>query len=258
MGEAGVAGADSADSLVWNAAGLAAVTGLDARVTYLMGFEGSTYQQVLGAYRLAGIGTLGVGVSLLQSGTLDLDQDDGTFRTIQGQNDLAFSLGYGAQLQEGLRAGGVIKHLRSSLLESYTASAWAVDAGLQADLGRGFQIGAALQNLGTEMVYASEGDPLPLTLRVGLGYAVALGEAHQLAIALDAVKQNDRELALHTGLEYQYAKMLSARLGYKAGYDAEGITLGLGVSWNALQFDYAFGLLQGFSGLHRLTLGVRM
>jgi hypothetical protein len=30
------------------------------------------------------------------------------------------------------------------------------------------------------------------------------------------------------------------RFGYKNGYDVQGVTMGLGVGWKSLRFDYAY------------------
>jgi hypothetical protein len=258
LAETGAGASGTVDSLYWNPAGMAAVSGLQAQATYLVGLEESAFQQLMAAYPLGGVGTIGLGLSLQQGGNLELDQADGSFTSVQSLSDWAVSLGYGFQVSPGLRAGAVVKMLNSTLIEKYTGTAWAADLGLQIDAAPGLSLGAAVQNIGTEITYETEGDPLPLTLRAGAVYTTKLAASHELAFLADGLKVNDHDFALHVGAEYAYAGLLAARLGYKAGYDLEGLTAGLGVRWSVLQLDYAFGLMQELNSTHRITLLLRL
>lgn len=258
LAETGAGASGTVDSLYWNPAGMAPISGLQAQATYLAGMEESAFQQLMAAYPLAGVGTFGLGLSLQQGGTVELDQADGSLLSVQSQSDWAVSVGYGAQVSPGVRAGVAAKMLSSTLVEKYTATTWAADLGLQVDAAPGLSLGAAVQNIGTEITYEAEGDPLPLTLRAGAVYTTKLAASHELAFLADGLKVNDRDFALHVGAEYAYAGMLAARLGYKAGYDLEGLTAGLGVTWSVLQLDYAFGLVQELSSTHRITLLLRL
>jgi len=112
--------------------------------------------------------------------------------------------------------------------------------------------------LSTLLVLKDEGDPLPLTLRAGAAYATQLAASHELTLLADGLKPNDRDFALHVGAEYAYAGLLAVRIGYKAGYDIEGLTAGLGLRWSVLELDYAFGLVQELTSTHRITLLVRL
>ncbi|MEW6516739.1 MAG: PorV/PorQ family protein [candidate division FCPU426 bacterium] len=258
LAETGAGASGTVDSLYWNPAGMASVDGLQAQATYLMGMEESAYQQLLAGYPVAGLGTFGLGLSLLQGGAVDLDQADGSFVSVQSQSDWAVSIGYGVQVSSGVRAGAAVKMLNSTLVEKYTASAFAGDVGLQVAAAAGLVLGAVVQNIGTEITYESEGDPLPLTLRAGAAYSTRLAAGHELILLADGLKPNDRDFALHVGAEYAYAGLLAARLGYKAGYDIEGLTAGLGVRWSVLELDYAFGLVQELTSTHRISLLVRL
>lgn len=258
LAETGVGASGTVDSLYWNPAGMAAITGLQAQATYLVGMEGSAFQQLMAAHPLAGVGTFGLGLSLLQGGAVELDRADGSFNVVQSQSDLAVSLGYGVRIDPGLRVGAAAKFLSSTLAESYTASAWAADLGVQVDAAPGLSLGAAVQNIGTEIAYETQGDPLPLTVRAGAAYGVTLGPSHQIALRIDGLKANDRDLTVHLGAEYTLSEMLSARLGYKAGYDLEGLTAGLGLRWGVLRVDYAFDLVQELTSKHRFSLLLRL
>ena len=48
------------------------------------------------------------------------------------------------------------------------------------------------------------------------------------------------DLHIHFGGEYFYNNIIALRFGYMTGYEAKGITAGLGIFWEGLNFDYAF------------------
>lgn len=254
LGETGTGLAGSVDALTWNPAGMAALTAPQVLATYRSGMEGSAFQQLAGAYPWAGVGTWGLGLSLFQGGSMDLDQADGTWAKVQSQSDWAVTLGYALPWNPTWRFGAAVKVLHCTLIEKYTASAAAADVGLQAEAAPGLCLGLSLQNLGTEITYESEGDPLPLTVRGGAAYAMGLGSRHNLTLLLDGVKPNDHDFTLHLGAEYAYAGLLAARVGYKAGYDLEGLTAGLGIAWGPVQLDYAFGLISELTSTHQVSL----
>ena len=45
---------------------------------------------------------------------------------------------------------------------------------------------------------------------------------------------------IHVGGEIFYDNLIALRLGYISGYEAKGLTAGLGVYWQGINFDYAF------------------
>lgn len=258
MGEAFTGVADDATALYWNPGGLSQVTGLQANATYQAGLADSAYEQFMLSYRLGDIGTGGVGLSLLQGGMIELDNPDGSLRKVQSQSDVVFSAGFGANLTSSLGLGLALKLLSSTLAEEASATAVAVDLGALLAVSEQLTVGVVLQNAGTEIKYREEGDPLPMTARLGAGYQVSLAEDHAGLLAVDLVKPNDRDFGVHAGAEYWYDGFLALRAGYKAGYDLEGLTAGLGVHYQFLQFDYAFGLARELNNTHKVTLSLLM
>ena len=51
---------------------------------------------------------------------------------------------------------------------------------------------------------------------------------------------NDGDARSHLGAEYVYRNFAAVRLGYKANYDSQGLTFGLGVAKSGYHFDYAY------------------
>lgn len=256
MGEAFTGVADDATALYWNPGGLRQVAGLQANATYQAGLADSAYEQFMLSYRLGDIGTGGVGLSLLQGGMIELDNPDGSLRKVQSQSDLVLAAGFGANLTSSLGLGLALKLLSSTLAEEVSASAVAVDLGALLAVSEALTVGVVLQNAGTEIKYREEGDPLPLTARLGAGYQVTLTEDHAGLLAVDLVKPIDQDFSVHAGAEYWYDGFLALRLGYKAGHDLEGLTAGFGVHYQFLQFDYAFGLVQELNNTHKVSLSL--
>ena len=72
-----------------------------------------------------------------------------------------------------------------------------------------------------------------------------------------SVFPNDGDAKQHLGLEYGYEDMLFLRGGYKAGYDSQGATFGLGVQYRKFTVDYAVLLVSNDLGdSHRISLAL--
>lgn len=258
MGEMFVGVADDATALYWNPGGLSDAKGIQGSATYVAGLAETAYQQVMFSYALEKMGTIGLGVNMLQGGKVELEAAGGGYEEVESQSDLVVNAGYGMKLNESLGLGIGVKVLNSTLVEEYTAMAVGVDIGGKVAVNPNLSVGVALQNVGTEITYDEEGDPLPLTVRVGGAYGVEVAAKHAVTLGADVVKANDADAAVHVGGEYWYDGMLAVRVGYKAGYELESLTAGIGVRYDKLQLDYAFGLVQELNSTHKVTLSFKL
>jgi hypothetical protein len=117
--------------------------------------------------------------------------------------------------------------------------------------------GLSVQNVGPAMKMVSESSPLPLTVRAGASRRFC---NQKLLGAIDAVKPNDNDLSVNTGVEYKVNDMLSLRGGYKFGgtsLDVSGITninAGVGVTFNRFNFDYSVSPFGDLGIAHRVSL----
>ena len=256
MGEAFVGVADDATSLYWNPGGLSRLRGINMNATYVIGLAESTYQQLVYGHSLKNLGAFGLNISLMQGGKIILDNVDGTEREVESQSDLAVTAGYGIALNKNLGLGLALKTLNSTLAEEVNATAWAADLGILLAITEQLSVGLVLQNAGTEIKYKEEGDPLPLTARLGVGCRLVLAQNHTGLLAVDLVKLHDRDIDVHMGVEYWCANLIGIRAGYKLGYEQESLTAGFGVHWEIFQLDYALGLMQELSHTHRVSLSL--
>jgi len=122
----------------------------------------------------------------------------------------------------------------------------------------GLTLAAAMLNLGPQTSFVEEKFYPPFQLRLGGAYEMNKEALRGgLILAADVVFPNDNDAKVHFGLEYAYQRLLMLRFGYKSGYDVQGATMGAGIVWKSLRFDYAFMPIDYELGdSHRFSLTV--
>jgi hypothetical protein len=259
MGEAFTAVADDATSIYYNPAGMANITGVDLNVSHTEWLQDIRFEQVSVANEMLG-GTVGLGFTGLYYGSMDRYPDypalvpDGTFAPY----DLALAAGYAMDVLPNLSAGATAKVIYERI-DFESATGWAVDVGVvHKSMIEGLTLAASALNLGPEAKFVEEKFYPPFQIRGGAAYRYDAGWLRgNVIIATDAVFPNDGEAKLHMGMEYNYRELLSVRAGYKGNYYTQGPTLGLGIYYRNLRFDYAFMPMQNNLGDgHRLSINV--
>jgi len=297
MGDAFVAVADNVvGALHWNPAGLSQIRNHEISAIYLKGLSDTWYGSMGYAYPfksgrklnpkggrksrtpVATCGTLAIGIVTLQSGKMTLDPEGETviaeqdylgilgfgypiWRSKDEKPQRRRALSFGYQGPNEISVGINVKILHSTLVESYSAMAYAGDLGILAKflLGDGsLRLGIAVQNVGTKLKFEQEGDSLPFTIRAGGSYLMALGKEHTLLLAAEAVKPNDNGFRGNGGAEYWYKNIFALRGGYKIGYDLDSFTAGVGFNWKWYGLDYGWGMVESKMGSnHRVSFTVR-
>ena len=205
----------------------------------------------------AGPGALAFSLVNALGAKMEINHLDGTSENLISQNDYLATLGYAQQFFPGFYVCANIKVLSSTLVEQYTATAVGVDLGIlmhDAVLS-GMNIGAALQHVGSEIKYDNEGDAMPTTLRMGIAYQRVFQQEHGLRAGVDLLFPNDSDALQHIGVEYAWQSTLFLRAGYKLGYDLDTFTVGGGVNYQGIRFDYAFSGFTAGGNAHRIGLG---
>jgi hypothetical protein len=187
-----------------------------------------------------------------------LNADDtvsvGNAVSAEGTSVLAFSYGekifsndvkidaYNARFEQYL--GLSAKYIHSTLLEEYSASAFALDAGwLVKEPDLGFSFGASLANYGSGLKYLKDSNPLPSIARLGLSWQGDTIRDHSILLSLEGDFYTGEKLSsLRTGMEYNFEKMFNFRLGYKAREDNSGPTMGIGAHHQGFAVDLAISL----------------
>ena len=157
------------------------------------------------------------------------------------------------------------KFLYSSV-DQYNATAIAFGFGAKYAVKEfpGLYIGAAVDNLGTQMsAYLSEKDPLPFKITGGASYITQI-----FNVNLDIFKSTDTNLFWALGLEGNPHEMIALRFGYsskgfewKTGGSTEilgGMTFGAGIFWKNFSFDYAVIPMVDLGWSHKLGLALTL
>jgi hypothetical protein len=262
MGEAQAAAAEGPEALY--PAGLAVDSRRAVSFTHNEWLEDVRYEYLGLSYPLFNLGTIGFSAGRVGMGKLVGRDEEGNYTGDFGASDMALSLGYGRRFFNFLAVGAAAEYI-SSKIENESASAIAGSAGVVADLPLpGLAAGVSASNIGGELKFIDEGDPLPLAVRGGVAYMLPFGgETNELMVAVDGVKFNDRDdVMVNTGVEYWFMKTIAARAGYKGNYDEDGLTGGMGFRYSpaanlALLADYAYADMGVFGATHRITVGMQ-
>jgi hypothetical protein len=190
--------------------------------------------------------------------------------------DLALSGSFARTFNDRISIGATFKYIRESI-DGVSASAVAFDFGSTYAVGvRGWQIAARINNLGTELQFYNQANPLPLTFSIGSSIYPVNTERTRLMLSVDAVKPQDSQQLLFSGGELSFYDLLFLRGGYKFNYSGdqdggtsarapiettiENFTLGAGLQYVLegvdLQIDYAYSDVDLLDGTHRVSLGL--
>jgi len=259
MGEAFTAVADDATSIYYNPAGMASADGVDLNVTHSEWLMDVRFEQVSVVNEMFG-GAVGFNFTGVYYGSLDRYPDypalvpDGTFSPY----DLSCAAGYAMDVLPNLSAG-VSAKLIYEKIDFESATGWAVDVGVvHRSLIEGLTLAASMLNLGPQAKFVEEKFYPPFQIRGGAAYRYdADWLKGNVIVATDAVFPNDGTAKLHMGMEYNYRRLVSVRAGYKSNYDMQGPTIGFGVAYRNLRFDYAFMPIENvFGDIHRFSINV--
>ena len=285
MGESYVAIADDATASYFNPAALSGQTRKKLNFTHSKWLPGLaddlSYEFLAYSAPVEGWGNIGLNVSLLNLGeqirTDERGNTQGTFRSY----DMALSAAYGAEIGENTSAGIGLKFIRSNLADQGAGiergkgvgNSFAADLGLLWAVTPSVSFGAALRNLGPKIAYidASQADPLPQHIVLGVAYDLMDTQYHDVLLSFDLYKpliadgsfvgnlfkawtdegmgDEFKEMDLHVGGEYKYglsARQDEAFFALRAGYswDSDGElktpTFGVGLKYNRFQVDVAY------------------
>lgn len=261
---AGMGGAEAStdgrlESLIYNPAGLAGMSGLQIALSNMSG-EGDWNDEWVAVGDNFGSVFVGgqVLVSSLASFTL-YNASGQAFDTAQVGSQ-AISLAAAQSMASWLHVGADLRYFRSELY-TYTSQGFALDAGLQL---RGpnwpLSVGFAVQNAGLASAYYQDSDPLPTLFR-GVQAPFDLNNNLRVTPRADMVRYEDttQPAEFRLGVEGVLYKQAFVRAGWihSTGYDQP--SLGVGVIWQSLAVDYAYepGSVLGSNQLIELRIGGR-
>lgn len=300
MGETGAALADDATALFWNPGGLAFQQGQEVSITHtpwLPAFHLSDLYIDYLVYRRPMPqlnGNIAASITYLNEGQFTRTLNDPTPLETWNAYEFAVTLGYSTQLSDELGLGINGRFIHSQLAPfgtaeeqgTGTASGFSFDVGMLykpktliipftgLDIGDHFTAGFNLTNLGPSISYIdrAQADPLPTSLRLGLGYKIFDDQFNKLTYVVDVSKllvrklpdgtsdpfykailtswvdkpfrDEMREFDSSMGLEYWYNNWIALRAGFFYEDPNNGnrkfMTFGAGLRYDIFGFDFSY------------------
>jgi hypothetical protein len=263
MGEAFVAKADDLNSTAWNPAGLSQIQGLQAGFMHDIYLESTSLEYLAYAQNLFTGGGIGANIAYVNYGKMDKVDESANVVDNFTPSVLMASVGYGQWLFSSLAVGGAVKVYNQNI-DTYKATAVAVDLGAIVKPWDTLQFGLAFQNLGSKISDSN----LPMNAKLGAAYLLKVGSADTWNFLADVnIPFGDTNyVSGNIGTEYWFNNFLALRAGYAIKNTGDlggvtGLTAGAGVKLPVsdtlgLNVDYAM-LSFGDLGLtHQIALSV--
>jgi hypothetical protein len=260
-GSANIARASHGRAVHFNPAGLSRMRHAESNFTQFNMIADITYNNLsLATPVFEDWGGFGLSATSVNYGDIDRTtinsnnnpNRQGTF----GADDLSLSGAYGFPITDSVSLGLTYKYIRQTI-GSFESTSQAFDAGMTIRSGiKGLQFGLSARNIGGEVKFNEESDPLPTTYGAGVNFRTPVRwGADEFSIGGQFVWATDAEPHLAGGLEYTIAEIVSLRTGYNGGPDAgDGFSLGGGVNVGDFSVDYAFVPMGELGNNQRLTL----
>ncbi len=259
MGEAYTAVADDVNTIAYNPAGLGCIDDTQITLMHSDWIDDIGYEYLGAAHSFGGAGTLGLEVRYLHMGKL-------TGRALNGKATGEFNacntsaaLSYGRRLMNDICFGVNLKVLHEKI-EKESSYGFAFDVGglygMDLENNR-LQFGLAVQNIGPEMKFIKDKEPLPVNIKTGASYKML---DNALLLALDVNIPVHGSPYVNMGSEYSIANIISARIGYKTEKElvsSSKLNLGLGFYWKDCGLDYTFVPFNNLGQTHRFSLIVK-
>ncbi len=255
MGSAFVAVADDGSALFYNSAGLSGMRSPEVSLhhnSYLAG----TFQETLSAAFPAGNkGGLGLALSYINWGALDLRDSSGVSQGAFNDTDIGLTAAWGMEWTEGFSAGVAVRAVQQKVVNDlYTSLAG--DLGVLWSPVKNFRLGAAYSNLGT----AVAGHSLTGQFQGGASATFDLSSRDRFLLALSGSWFSTNLGAAQAGGELVLDKRWSLRAGYQLPFTDNQVsgftnfTAGAGVKIESLSLDYAYLPFGSLGVSHRVSL----
>jgi hypothetical protein len=266
MGSSFVSVADDASAVYWNPAGVARITRNLIAINHCDWAADISFSQAAYVFSPRYIpGMTAIHVRSLympeQPVRTALNPDPGTGQFFDN-GDIAVGLTYAQSMTDKFSAGLTFNYIHESLADQ-ASQGYAFDFGTLYDTGfQSLRIGMAIQNIGTDMTFIEKSVKLPTMFRVGMSMSVYQSSQVRVLAAAEFSHPPDNNERANLGGEVGYKDFLYLRGGRGFGYDAEGLSLGVGfkvpTSLNSeATVDYAF-TDEGYLGaIHRISIDFR-
>jgi len=279
------------ESIYYNPAGLDVIPQTEAMFSYVSYIADINISYFAVGTTLGDFGSIGFDLKSLDFGDIPVttvDFPDGTGNTYS-PSFLTIGLTYSKVLTDRISIGTNFKLINESI-QNTSATGFAIDAGVQYRFSESLMIGAAIKNIGSNMVYSGqdlttrtqipgtvpgastgsyeivgESFQIPSFFQLSLTYALNLNEQNSLLFGGAYTANNSFEDIANLGMEYGFMNNFFVRGGYNYLVENSddyiyGFTFGAGVDYKVggdlgFVFDYAFREVKEFpSANHIFTI----
>ena len=183
-----------------------------------------------------------VGFNVTSVDDIEVREKPGEAISTFNANYFFMSLSTGFKVIDDLDFGTTFKYLYEGILSNQSAG-YAFDFGLNYITPvQGLTVSTVIRNIGSMNNLAEVGSKLPLDFHLGGAYYYDIQKAKLALVVTSEIQKyiDNDDIHFNNGLEILYNNTFAARIGYQTGYEARGITAGIGVEWGSLRFDYAY------------------
>lgn len=263
MGEAFVALANDSSAIFWNPAGITSMSWTELSATYSAWIDGVSVGNLCCAVPLGKDSGLGIGVTYLDSGSMEKTDAGENVTGSYSSGDIASTVGYARKVADDLSLGCSVKYI-SEKIDAVSGTGFAADAGglystKMADLP--VTLGVAATNFGPKMGPGEKSD-LPSALRAGAAVNVV---KDVLTFSGEITSYQKSDTVAGIGAEYLISNLFTLRLGYRLlRSDLSGmepVTAGFGIFYTEkydFMLDYAFADMGTLGPTHRVSVGMRL
>lgn len=248
LGESYISIADDPTATYWNPSGISQIEKFSLHVTQNFWLLDMSHQYVsfVAPFKF---GNLAASACYSHSGTIEKYVDFEKVGEYEA-SDLALAITYGRSIIEDLHVGITIKGIHQ-VIEDEKAQAIAADLGVMYTLPfvDGLKVGGVIQNIGKEIRFISEKEPLPLITGLGVSYSRKI-----FLVTADLKKHNDYELKGNFGTEFNINELVYLRGGYNT---AKSFSIGAGVNVWKCSIDYAIERHDELDNAHYISVDFR-
>jgi len=268
MGAAYSALADDAYAATLNPSGLGFLGSTQFAAQHLSYLESIDYEYLSFGVPLSrretctGVGTCpgsGIGGSVQYLGSGDITGTDqngnptGNFSSYYSASNLS----YGRSLTDRFSAGITGKWINAKIGDA-SANAFAADLGSMYIATDKLTFAGVLSNMGSNLRFLNQGDPLPLAFHVGAAYR----PAPPWLISVEGVFPETGLASAHVGLEWHPIPMIALRTGYRTDTVTQlgalaGFSTGIGIKAFGQEFSYAWVPMGDLGNTNYLSLIIR-
>lgn len=249
MGESATAEATDASAAFWNPAGLIQSEQHNILFTYNRWVDG--IQHNFGAAKFV-YGNNAFAFHYISTGVDDIEQRDIPSEhptAYFSSHDLALGFSYARKMNDRWSLGITSKYIYERIQNS--VSAVALDFGAwynikyeydRPESENRWRVGLMISNVGFSGKFIEEKVKLPANIRLGSSYDILKNHPSKntWSAAVDIEKPFAQNVRTHLGTEFGYEELCFVRAGYQFGYEARGITAGIGMKIKHISVDYGY------------------